>query len=320
MASIAIEKENHTKAIKKSNKKLQLSEHKLAQLFDTALAGLMYIDQDRILIKGNQHLADIFGYKKPQEMVGICMRELHLSEERFLAFGKANFQTLIHRANHNIEYQLKKKDGSTIWCELSGKALDQNTPADLSKGVLWTVKDITKNKELQQSVEEKNEQLKELAIKDYLTGLYNRSMLDKSLEDQIKHSKRYDAVFGVIMMDIDYFKLVNDEHGHQVGDEVLSEFAKVLTSISRETDVVGRWGGEEFLIIVENINKDGIIKLAQKIRESVEEHEFPVVKHKTVSLGTTVYNQGEKINELIGRADKALYKAKNNGRNQVQYL
>ncbi|EDZ61383.1 diguanylate cyclase/phosphodiesterase with PAS/PAC domain [Sulfurimonas gotlandica GD1] len=170
------------------------------------------------------------------------------------------------------------------------------------------------------AIKESNERLKELAIKDYLTGLYNRSKLDNSLEYQIKRSKRYESVFGVIMMDIDYFKSVNDKHGHQVGDKVLLEFAKVLTDISRETDIVGRWGGEEFLIIIENADKDGITNLAHKIRETIEMHDFPVVKRKTASLGVTIYNKDEKINELIGRVDKALYKAKNSGRNQVQYL
>ena len=170
------------------------------------------------------------------------------------------------------------------------------------------------------AIKESNKRLQDLATKDYLTGLYNRSKLDKYINQQIKRSKRYNSVFGVIMIDVDYFKLVNDEHGHQVGDEVLSEFAKVLTNISRETDLVGRWGGEEFLIIAENTNKEGIINLAQKIRETIEMYDFPVVKNKTASLGATIYHKDENINELIGRVDEALYKAKKSGRNQVQYL
>ncbi len=122
------------------------------------------------------------------------------------------------------------------------------------------------------------------------------------------------------MIDIDYFKLVNDEHGHQVGDQVLCEFAKVLSDISRQTDVVGRWGGEEFLIIIESTNEKGIMNLANKIKETIEVHDFSVVKHKTASFGVTIHNKDERRNELISRADKALYKAKHNGRNQVVYL
>ncbi|WP_321777337.1 diguanylate cyclase [Sulfurimonas sp.] len=327
LVSIAIEKDNQNKAIKESNKKLRLSEQESAQLFDNALVGLMYISQDRILLKANQHLANIFGYENPEEMVGISTRELHLSQSKFLEFGKIYFKTLIHRTNLNIEYQQKKKDGSTVWCELSGKALDEQTPADLAKGVLWTVKDITKNKKLKQKVkdrtkeiEDKNKQLQNLATKDYLTGLYNRSKIDDSIDYQIKRSKRYESIFGVIMLDIDYFKLVNDEHGHQVGDKILLEFAKVLTDVFRETDIVGRWGGEEFLIIIEDTDKKGIINLAHKIKATIERHDFPVIKRKTVSIGVTIYHKNENINELIQRVDKALYKAKNSGRNQVQYL
>ncbi|WP_366755926.1 GGDEF domain-containing protein [Sulfurimonas sp.] len=169
-------------------------------------------------------------------------------------------------------------------------------------------------------IKESNKRLKELATKDYLTGLYNRSKLDSALEYQIKHSKRHHSIFGVIMIDIDYFKLVNDEHGHQVGDQVLCEFAKVLSDISRQTDVVGRWGGEEFLIIIESTNEKGIMNLANKIKETIEVHDFSVVKHKTASFGVTIHNKDERRNELISRADKALYKAKHNGRNQVVYL
>ncbi|WP_324171575.1 diguanylate cyclase [Sulfurimonas sp.] len=327
LVSLAIEKENQNKAIRESNKKLRLSEFESAQLFDNALVGLMYISQDRIILKANQHLANIFGYENPEEMIGISTRELHLSQSKFLEFGKTYFKTLVHRTNLNIEYQQKKKDGSTVWCELSGTALDEQTSADLAKGVLWTVKDITKNKELEQKVkertqeiQEKNKQLEDVATKDYLTGLYNRLKIDDSIDYQIKRSKRNESIFGVIMLDIDYFKLVNDEHGHQVGDKILFEFAKVLTDVFRETDIVGRWGGEEFLIIIEDADKEDIINLANKIKETIERHDFPVVKRKTVSVGVTIYHKNENKNELIQRVDKALYKAKNSGRNQVQYL
>lgn len=320
LASVAIEKEYNEKVIKDR-------EYELSQLFNNALVGLMYITGDRVLIKGNQRLADILGYDSSDEMVGISMRELHLSEERFIEFGKRNFESLSDNEKFNIEYQLKKKDGSATWCELSGKALDENTPADLNKGVLWTIKDINKRKALEKKVEErtieiesKNLQLKNLALKDHLTGLYNRSKLDEVLEYNINYSSRYGNSFGVIMIDIDFFKKVNDEYGHQAGDIILKEFANILTLSSRETDIIGRWGGEEFLIIVENIDKDNLIKLAQKLKDMINEHNFPIVTHKTASFGAAIYKHDDKINQLIARADKALYLAKNSGRNCVEFL
>lgn len=338
LASVAIEKDYNEKVvlekehqvldqIKISNEKLKSREYELSQIFNNALVGLIYITGDRILVKGNQRLADIFGYENPQEMVGMSMREFHLSQERYVEFGKTNFESLKEKEKFNIEYKLQRKDSSSIWCELSGKALDENTPADLSKGVLWTIKDISRRKKLEKKVKErtkeielKNTQLEELAAKDHLTGLFNRSKLDEALDDQYRHSKRYKTIFGAIMIDIDYFKQVNDDYGHQAGDTILKEFATLLKNASRETDVIGRWGGEEFLIIVENINKDNLIKLAEKLRMSVEEYKFSIVNHKTASFGVSLYRSGEKINELIARTDKALYQAKDSGRNCVNFL
>jgi len=169
-------------------------------------------------------------------------------------------------------------------------------------------------------IENKNRQLEELVVRDRLTGLYNRTKLDEVLEYEFKRSKRYNTIFGVIMVDIDFFKKVNDTHGHQAGDVVLIEFANLLEENSRETDTVGRWGGEEFLIIVENIDQAAIVKLAEKLRASVDAYEFSIVKHKTASFGVSLYQVGNEINQTVARADEALYKAKNSGRNRVEFL
>lgn len=338
LASLAIEKfynetlikEQETQILEQtriSNIKLKQSQDELSLLFNNALDGLMYITGERVHIKGNQRLADILGYENPQEIVGLSMREIHLSEERFVEFGKKNFYTLTDGANFNIEYQLKKKDGSSVWCELSGKALDDTIPADLSKGVLWTVSDISKRKvleeEIQQRTEEieyKNKQLRELASKDHLTGLYNRSKLDETLEYQLKHSKRSNTPFGLILIDIDFFKSVNDEYGHQAGDTILCEFSSLLTRYSRESDVVGRWGGEEFLIIVEDTDEKSIVVFAEKLRKMIELYHFSIVKHKTASFGATIYHPEDKPNSIVSRVDAALYEAKNTGRNKVYFL
>jgi diguanylate cyclase (GGDEF)-like protein len=160
----------------------------------------------------------------------------------------------------------------------------------------------------------------EFTTKDYLTGLYNRYKLDESLEYKLMQSKRYSTVFGIIMIDIDYFKTINDNYGHQAGDIILKEFAKILKDNSRETDIVGRWGGEEFLIIVENIDKDNILKLAEKLRVIVENYNFSFVKNKTASFGVSVYSPGDDITSIVNKADKALYNAKDSGRNCVRIV
>lgn len=180
---------------------------------------------------------------------------------------------------------------------------------------------LLKEKEFQilEQIKRANEQLKDVASKDYLTGLYNRIKLDEVLQYQFNYSKRYGNIFGIILIDIDFFKDVNDEYGHQVGDSVLCEFAELLRAGSRETDTVSRWGGEEFLIVVENIAKESILLLAEKLRTRIEMYRFSKVNHKTASFGVAVYTEDDTISTLVARVDQALYEAKNGGRNRVVF-
>jgi diguanylate cyclase (GGDEF)-like protein len=161
---------------------------------------------------------------------------------------------------------------------------------------------------------------KVLSITDKLTGIFNRLKLDEVLNDEFNRSSRFKSNFGVIIVDIDYFKKINDTYGHLIGDEVLIEFAKILEKNIRRIDVLGRWGGEEFMIICPETNLKGTKKLAETLHEIVSKSEFPIVDNITASFGVSVYDGDENINEVIARADKALYKAKVNGRNRVEGL
>jgi len=173
--------------------------------------------------------------------------------------------------------------------------------------------------ELIGTLEEKNEELETLHITDSLTGLYNRHKLDWELLSEINRADRFEYSFGVILLDIDYFKSVNDTYGHLVGDDVLIDLAKILKENTRQTDIVGRWGGEEFLIIVPKADEEGIKKLAETLRAAIENHIFNLVKTKTASFGVTLFIDNDCIDTMIARADKALYVAKEQGRNQVVY-
>ncbi len=170
---------------------------------------------------------------------------------------------------------------------------------------------------LRDQLEKKNIELEELSITDKLTGLYNRLKLDSAIAEEIDRYDRYKNPFGIILLDIDHFKLVNDTHGHQVGDKVLQEVARLLTTYTRKSDLVGRWGGEEFLIICPEINKEKLISLSEKLRTIVESHPFSVVTTKTASFGVASYKDNESVKTFIHRADEALYQAKNSGRNKV---
>jgi diguanylate cyclase (GGDEF)-like protein len=181
------------------------------------------------------------------------------------------------------------------------------------------------NEELEQTVAdrtqelvEKNRELEQLAVTDRLTKLYNRLFLDRVLEREFAAAGRNGRSFALILLDIDRFKRVNDTYGHHVGDEVLITLAQILQVRVRASDVVGRWGGEEFLIICPDTDLAGGQQVAENLRQRIEEQRFPHVERCTASFGVAVYTPGDTIAAVEARADKALYAAKEHGRNRVE--
>ena len=162
-------------------------------------------------------------------------------------------------------------------------------------------------------VEKQKEELKILSQTDTLTGVYNRNKLNEIVIGR----QKYDAIYSIIIMDIDDFKVINDTHGHKVGDEILKEFADILKSVTRKSDFLGRWGGEEFIIICSDIKKDQALAVAEKIREKVEDFDFYKDLKITASFGVAQYTKGISYDELFVLADSALFKAKRSGKNKV---
>lgn len=158
-------------------------------------------------------------------------------------------------------------------------------------------------------------ELEMLTIKDALTGIGNRRFFHQKLDEQITMTHRYNHPFSLVIFDIDFFKKVNDNHGHDMGDKVLVEYTKFISSMLRETDIFCRIGGEEFIVILPNITKDKAYQLAQKLRESVDNHK--AVLPITMSFGVAGYEKGDDDTSIYKRADLALYKAKETGRNKV---
>ena len=157
-----------------------------------------------------------------------------------------------------------------------------------------------------------------ISITDKLTGLFNRVKLDEVLKDEFNRSNRFKRSFGIIIIDIDYFKKVNDTYGHQVGDQVLILFAKILKENIRKVDILGRWGGEEFMIICSENDFQDTMKLAESLRQIISKYDFPTIGDFSASFGVSIYSGDENIDKVIERADNALYKAKANGRNRVE--
>jgi len=179
-----------------------------------------------------------------------------------------------------------------------------------------------KTKELKiaiEQLEERNTVLTYQATHDNLTSLSNRQKLNDELDKEILRENRYKHGLSLLMIDIDNFKSVNDTYGHDVGDIVLIELAKILKASIRETDIASRWGGEEFMILLpETITYDAI-NIAEAIRKKVEKHNFEQVPHPiTISIGSAHFRVGQESKDnFLKNADIALYEAKNNGKNQV---
>jgi len=160
--------------------------------------------------------------------------------------------------------------------------------------------------------------VEELSNTDRLTQLFNRMKLDAEIQKEIVRAERYEHLFSVILIDVDYFKEVNDTYGHQIGDQVLIKIADLIRSNIRESDILGRWGGEEFLVICPETPSEKAMVLAEKLRNSILNFEFTTVGTKTPSFGVASFQPGEKEEAVIGKADEALYRAKELGRNRVE--
>ena len=164
-----------------------------------------------------------------------------------------------------------------------------------------------------------HELLTRLATSDALTGLANRRKAEELMRSEVNRVHRYKETFGLIFLDIDMFKSVNDTYGHATGDEVLRDFAQLLKSNVRISDVVTRWGGEEFVVICINVDTDELRKISEKLRQCVENHNFSGAGRVTTSVGASLFAAGDSPDDVMERADQALYEAKNSGRNCCRF-
>jgi len=173
--------------------------------------------------------------------------------------------------------------------------------------------------ETMKNLESKNHELATLSITDSLTGAYNRIKLDEMLFSEIINYRKTGKIFSIMICDIDYFKQINDNFGHLFGDTILKEITQLMHQTIRETDICGRWGGEEFMIICLNTPLNGAVFLAEKLRTAIEAFSRHTPHQVTMSFGVAEFSSTDTIETLIKRADDALYLAKEQGRNRVEH-
>ncbi len=280
-------------------------------LFELNAIPQMVVNKDRVIVRVNKKFTKLFGYSS-DEILGKQTATLTPSIEKFEEYRQYFVQTK-EGIIKSEELEYKKKDGTLFWVKLEGNPINKN-PQELL--ILWSFIDITKEVYYRKELER-------LASTDPMTHLYNRRYFGELATTVVKLAKRSGLVYSVIMVDIDKFKRINDTYGHTIGDEVIIALAKVLKYDKRESDIVSRWGGEEFVILLPQTEQDGAMVIAEKLRKRVENLRVVIADEKelcfTISLGvaTADSNKFSDIEDVINNADKALYIAKESGRNKV---
>jgi diguanylate cyclase (GGDEF)-like protein/PAS domain S-box-containing protein len=216
---------------------------------------------------------------------------------------------------YEAEYRIRAKDETWKWFYDRGK-ITQRDDSGKPVFVAGIVFDLSAQKEKEKELEKKNEILKHDSQTDALTGIKNRKTIMHELEGWVVESSINKAPLSIIMLDIDRFKILNDSKGHVFGDHVLKEVAGVISRSLRGLDTIGRYGGEEFIVILPKTAKENAISVAERIRTNVASYNFGEGVNVTISGGVKEY-YGEELTELIDGADKKLYEAKNAGRNIV---
>jgi len=247
-------------------------------------------------------LAQTVGEVMPPESFDLMMKVFE-EELEIEAAGTANPER-----SRTVEVEEYRKDRSRIWIEnvLSFLRDEKNRPV----AVLGVSRDMTERKRLEA-------ELRHLAVTDPLTGAANRRHFMEALQREAGRSNRYAYPFSLIMLDIDHFKAVNDRFGHEAGDRVLAELADLIRKRIRSVDLLSRWGGEEFLILLVNTALPQALTLAEALLERMKAIPFPGIGRVTASFGVTSYRSGERIDALLTRVDDLLYQAKREGRARI---
>ena len=235
----------------------------------------------------------------PPESLALVQKVLE-EELALEATGKADPKRM-----RTIEVEEFRQDRSRIWIEnvLSFLRDDHKKPV----GIVGVSREVTQRRR-------QAEELQKLAVTDPLTGVFNRRHFMEELQREMSRSNRYASPVSLVMFDVDHFKEVNDRFGHEAGDRVLRELAEMIRQRIRSTDLLARWGGEEFLILLSNTQVRPATKLVEDLLNLLQARTFAGIGRVTASFGVAGHRVGEGVDEFITRVDNLLYQAKNGGR------
>ena len=300
-------------ALKRIEETLRASEMRFRSYFDLALIGIALTSPDRRWLEINDRLCEMLGYSRSQLLQ---MSWAELTHPQDLATEMAQFERVLNRRieGYSLDKRFVRQDGELLHVSVSNRC--QRRPNGVVNYFVTVVQDITERKQAE-------ERIQHLAQHDALTSLPNRALLIDRLGQEVLRAGRTHGLVGVMMIDLDLFKRINDTLGHAVGDQLLREVAARLQRCVRECDTVSRQGGDEFAALLPDLaSGDEVSLIAQRILEIVaepcrlDEHEL----HINCSIGISLYpRDGRSSDVLLRNADIALYRAKDMGRNNYQF-
>ena len=299
----------------RTNRALRESEAKFRGVVDQSLVGIVLIELGKFAYS-NAKFAEMFGYSaleiygmEPVQIAAPCDRALVAEKVRIRMNGEID----------HLEYTFQglRKNGDLIDIECHSSVMQVGT----TRIVTSLVVDITERTRAATEVRLLQEMLRDQSTHDPLTGLYNRRFLEESFGRELILAERSQYPLSVVIADLDHFKAVNDRDGHLAGDAVLRVFSGSLKGCARASDIVCRYGGEEFLLVFPHLTREGAIERAEELRrelEATEVHHGAAPITVTASFGVASFpHDGRSCDELIAAADRALYAAKTGGRNRV---
>lgn len=277
----------------------------LTVLFENAQDGIVILDQNGKVIVHNRRFADMLRYNEKE------LKNMYVWDWDAI-YSKEDLNGKIHEINelgHNFETRHIRKDGTIIDIELSNSSIIFES----KKIICCICRDITQRK-----INEHEIYIR--ATTDALTGLYNRSEFIAHLDRQINLARRYKSSFSVIMYDLDNFKFINDQFGHPEGDNILKFSSELIKNNIRENDILARWGGEEFILLLPHSDISISINFAERLRNLIANYDFGIGIPVTASFGVTEVFLQDDLCSLLKRVDNALYLAKRNGKNRTESL
>ena len=288
------------------------------KLLDSLFDGVYFVDQERRIQYWNQGAERLTGYSASEAVGKSCFDNflMHVNEQgcALCRGGCPLAGTVADGERREADVYLRHKLGHRVPVTV------RVAPIADSEGHIVGAVEVFSDRTAKKNVERRVGELENLAFRDALTGVPSRRYIELKVIQAIQEVEQFDRRVGLLMIDVDHFKQVNDNYGHDIGDDALRSVCNTLTHALRSGDTIGRWGGEEFLIIVTDVNPASLQMFAERCRMLIAESGIPVgTEHirVTISLGATFMKDGDSEQSAIKRADELMYKSKMSGRNRV---